>query len=453
MASLIEQLLGGQTVSPRQAQQQQESLGNLLSFLSASTQHQPVNIPSIPSSNYGGGSGIGRSLLMGAIAKKAAESDAEDRKKYLDELPKTRFEGPTGNQVPLTAMEQARQYQSAPYSDLQGMGNDMIKSIYMKQVGADNVTPYYTPVETSDGIQSFDNRTGKFSAGINPVTGQPFIKSSSNPDLQYRLKEAQQAGAESATVRDIQTPEGRKDFIQGSPITGYKNLGTIEDNNAPRSLPPKPWRNGDQSGGMIYLEDQGGWTNINPQQSIRQQSRGYGPSLAEQEAVKTQAAINERAAKDALDIKKTGNEKAAALINNAKLSQPLLEDIMTLLPKAASGWASSKTMGAMNVLGIPTARSEAQGKLNIAADTLTSNIPRAAGSQSNIELEFARKQAGDLNNADLPYETRLAAAKYMYERNQKILKGEEVPPPKEATDQPQYEYRTVDGKTQRRRIN
>ena len=158
----------------------------------------------------------------------------------------------------------------------------------------------------------------------------------------------------------------------------------------------------------------------------------FGQSEAQKQQIKTDAAIAEQKAKNDLEIQKTQNEKMAGIKYNAEQASPLLEKALELLPKAVSGGGDTALNSTLEFMGISTDKSKAQAQLNAVANDLTSKVPKAPGAQSDIELKYAQKQAGDLANSMLPAETRMAAAKYLYERNQKILRGEEVQPPNES---------------------
>lgn len=165
----------------------------------------------------------------------------------------------------------------------------------------------------------------------------------------------------------------------------------------------------------------------------------FGQSEAQKQQIKTDAAIAEQKAKNDLEIQKTQNEKMAGIKYNAEQASPLLEKAMELLPKAVSGGGDTALNSTLEFMGISTDKSKAQAQLNAVANDLTSKVPKAPGAQSDIELKYAQKQAGDLANSMLPAETRLAAAKYLYERNQKILRGEEVAPPEQKSTVIKYD--------------
>ena len=171
----------------------------------------------------------------------------------------------------------------------------------------------------------------------------------------------------------------------------------------------------------------------------RYAAKVMGQSPAEEAAAKAQAvipaAIAEKQALNQVDIEKTQNEKTAAIKFGAEQAQPILDKIMEVLPQAPSGAASDYANKIKNAMGIESESSKAQIILDAQAAELTSKVPRAPGAQSDVELKWAQRQAGDLANPELPYQSRMAAAKYLYERNQKILRGDTVEPPPEAKQQ------------------
>jgi soluble lytic murein transglycosylase-like protein len=155
------------------------------------------------------------------------------------------------------------------------------------------------------------------------------------------------------------------------------------------------------------------------------------PAKQIEEQIKQAIELDTTAKKNQLEINKTKDEKLAGIKYNAEQSNPLIDSAIELLPKSISGGINATANNAMEYLGVSTDRSKAQAQLKIIANDLTSKIPKAPGAQSDIELDYAKKQAGDLGNPNTPWETRMAAAKYLKQRNEKILKGEEVSAPKD----------------------
>jgi hypothetical protein len=489
MASLIEQLLGGSVVQRREAPQSND-LGQLLGFLSSTSQMQPVQAPQ----HQGGNVDIGS--LMGLINSYRSNKSDSVAQNYLKSILGTKGQEriPTPyknaqNAIPGSgilggnALEIANLLTQSPDPTQQQKGLDILKFNAEQQLKAstDNSTPYYTPVETTQGVQAFNNRTGQFTLGIDPSTGKPFIKPGSSPDFQYQLHKSQKAGSEAGTVREVPTEDGRTELLQGSPennfgnlrppgkSTGYQTFNTPEEGikalNNQLSLYGKRGINtisdlmkvyspsGDGAndptkaaknvagfiGGGVTPNTKVDFTNPVVQHMVsaglmRQEGNirnVFGQSSAEKKAIDVNSALQTEQGKNQLDVQKAADTDKAAAIMSAKKSLPLYEKAIELLPTAVNGGADSAVNSALNYLGVPTEKSKAQGTLETVSNELTASIKKAPGSQSDKELIFAQKQAGDLANTSLPVETRMAAAQYLKERNIKILAGESVQDPPE----------------------
>jgi hypothetical protein len=134
-------------------------------------------------------------------------------------------------------------------------------------------------------------------------------------------------------------------------------------------------------------------------------------------------------AKNDLEIENARNEKLAGIKYNAEQSSPLIDEAINLLPNTVSGGLNAKWNDALEAMNVSTDRAKAKARLDAIGADLTSKVPKAPGAQSDIELKYAQQQAGNLANSNVPWETRLSAAKYLKDRNEKILKGEDVPAP------------------------
>lgn len=184
------------------------------------------------------------------------------------------------------------------------------------------------------------------------------------------------------------------------------------------------------------------------------QAKGYGgvaPALQEESGkakIKTGQAVDEATQvmpiklqeaqqigemKNQQEIDKAKKEKLAGMTYNAEQSAPLLKKAEELLPKTVSGGVGEAINTAAEFFNISTDQSKAKTQLDAIAAELTSKVPRAPGAQSDIELKYAKQQAGDLANSNIPAATRLEAARYLAQRNERILRGEEVAPPDEKT--------------------
>ena len=81
------------------------------------------------------------SVLNEKIKANTDETAAKVQTDYLSSLPSTRFEGPTGKQVPLSIPEQARQYQMGPTKELQQTGNNMMQNYLLQKSEQQTATP------------------------------------------------------------------------------------------------------------------------------------------------------------------------------------------------------------------------------------------------------------------------------------------------------------------------
>ena len=239
--NLIEQLLSGQTVQPRQAPQQADALGQLMGFIS----QQAPQLPQMPAFEQGGGGSGGLGTILSLFQAYQGRKDDKTAANYLKSILGTKGQEkiPTPyknaqNAIPGSGilggnpLEIANLLTQSPDPAQQQKGLDILKFNAEQQLKAstDNSTPYFTPVETTDGVQAFNNRTGQFVAGTNPLTGKPFIKPNASPDLQYQLHNAQKAGSEAGTVREVETEDGKKKLIQGSPENNFGNLRPVGKN-------------------------------------------------------------------------------------------------------------------------------------------------------------------------------------------------------------------------------
>ncbi len=132
-------------------------------------------------------------------------------------------------QVPKTPQEISQALMANP--DTMNIGGQMMLKGYeqkmkmdpayidaQRKIKAAGATPYYTPVQTGQGVMSFDARTGR----INPVTvgGAPVIGSTSDPNLQAGIAYGKEA-AKGAGESDIQQHE--------TAIAAAENLNKINE--------------------------------------------------------------------------------------------------------------------------------------------------------------------------------------------------------------------------------
>jgi hypothetical protein len=481
MASLIEQLLGGSVVQRREAPQSND-LGQLLGFMSSTSQMQPVQAPQ----HQGGNVDIGSLVGLLNLFKKGEASPAKMQSDYTKSLPTTRFEGPTGKQVPLTIPEIARQLQGSPTMEGISTGNGILSHYLntkatseLKDPGQEQVTVMTAP---DSSIIRIPHKIGAPADYVYSPNGTPVKSYLADVKTQEAIHAARTRGGESEKIFKNENDQGQTIYNKGSDITStediYKriasavmpNLVQVESGGNPNAVSNKgaqgltqvmPETAKNPGYGVQPMQDN------TPQENVRfgtdylaalikanngdvskalsaynagqnnQKAAGnysqkvFGQSTAEKKAIEVNSALQTEKGKNQLDVQKAADIDKAAAIMSAKKSLPLYEKAIELLPTAVNGGADSAVNSALNYLGVPTEKSKAQGTLETVANELTASIKKAPGSQSDKELIFAQKQAGDLANTSLPVETRMAAAQYLKERNIKILAGESVQDPPE----------------------
>jgi hypothetical protein len=132
--TLIEQLLSGATVQPRQAPAQIDGLGNMLAFLQSGMNGTQGAQP-IPLQEHGGsvgGAGLGTIMQLFDAYQGKKNDPAKLQSDYMKSLKDTRFEGPTGKEVPLSTVERAKQLQLSPTMEGINTGNNILQD-FLKQ--------------------------------------------------------------------------------------------------------------------------------------------------------------------------------------------------------------------------------------------------------------------------------------------------------------------------------
>ncbi|WP_126946630.1 hypothetical protein [Xanthomonas sp. BRIP62409] len=105
----------------------------------------------------------------------------------------------------------------------------------------------------------------------------------------------------------------------------------------------------------------------------------------------------------------------------------LLAEAEKILPRATGSRAGQLGDAAAAVFGTATEGAKATAQLQTIAGQLTSKMPRMEGPQSNADVTLYQQMAGDLANASLPIETRLAALQTIRELNQKYANQQQAP--------------------------
>jgi hypothetical protein len=159
-------------------------------------------------------------------------------------------------------------------------------------------------------------------------------------------------------------------------------------------------------GGQVNMGGQGGG-QFAPQTTPQYQ---YNPSLSPKQN-------QEAAGKFA--------EKQQSNVSNAKDSFDLMKAASSILATGApsSGFLSNAVTAAGEALNLPFGarkqESEADAQLKMLSGALTMKQPRFEGPQGVLDVTLYQKLAGDLGNANIPVESRLATMKQMVDLQKK----------------------------------
>jgi len=109
------------------------------------------------------------------------------------------------------------------------------------------------------------------------------------------------------------------------------------------------------------------------------------------------------------------SEKQQANITNAKDSFELMKEAGKILSsnEPSSGRGENIITSAGEFFGQGGKASQADAKLKVLGGALTSKQPRFEGPQSNTDMAFYKQMAGELDNPNLPIESRLETLKTM----------------------------------------
>src|SRR5690606_19010035 len=99
----------------------------------------------------------------------------------------------------------------------------------------------------------------------------------------------------------------------------------------------------------------------------------------------------------------------------------LADEAEKILPSATSGLGGQLLTSGAKLAGISTDSSKADAQLKVISAALVSNVPRMEGPQSNSDVELYKQAAGDIANAGIPYEDRLAALQTVKDLQKKYL--------------------------------
>jgi hypothetical protein len=106
-------------------------------------------------------------------------------------------------------------------------------------------------------------------------------------------------------------------------------------------------------------------------------------------------------------------------VKNSYEAYPVIKEIQQILPKATAGYAEQGWKQANRIFGLSTSSSPVDTQLDILGTKLVMLQPRFEGPQGVRDVELYQKAAGDISNANLPIEDRMAAleqVKNIYKR-------------------------------------
>ena len=175
-------------------------------------------------------------------------------------------------------------------------------------------------------------------------------------------------------------------------------------------MPGMPGMGGSQGGGQLNMGGQGGG-QFAPKTMPQYE---YNPNLPLKEN-QIQAA--------------KFYEKQQSNVSNAKDSFDLMKAASSILATGApsSGFLSNAVTAAGEALNLPFGarkqESEADAQLKMLSGALTMKQPRFEGPQGVLDVVLYQKLAGDLGNANIPVESRLATMKQMVNLQKKYFPG------------------------------
>lgn len=335
-----------------------------------------------------------------ALANKIREGQSSAMADYMAELKGrpatpdkvTEIAGPYTGNVPMpTATIAGRpEIKADPFrANMNASVNDMLPS-FVREHAMKEVTkgPKWEKAEYTD------EKTGKTRQGVIDVN-------SANPISTFQVGGVKPEM--SAYERASLNMRGAELADQG--IGGYGGGGSVGGGNV--------------GGGQRMPANQGGG-QVNAQQTAKPDS--FTPSTLP--AYQYDPSISPKQNREqAYEFSK----KQQANITNAKDSFDLMKEAGKILSSNApsSGRMSNILTGAGEVLNLPFGarkqESQADAKLKVLGGALTSKQPRFEGPQSNIDMAFYKQMAGDLDNPNLPVESRLETLRTMIDLQKKYF--------------------------------
>ena len=313
------------------------------------------------------------------LAKQLRETQTKMGEEYFNAMSpaQTELAGPTPTGTPLTTVNQP-DYRKAftiatdPYAPkwLQAQAAEMLKS---QKVGEGEKVFRFNPITGKNEVVAEGGE--KFRAPLQVDTGSR---------IEYR-DPRDPTKILSVVPKSVGPAEAARMTYEGIPFGGGGG-GTVMPTGG--SMPT----------GNVAMQPQ-----VAPQNVLQYQ---YNPQLTPKQ--------NQEAAAEFA-------KKMTTNVSNAKDTFDLLKSAASVLSTNApsSGRIENIITGTREMIGGGGEASKADADLKMIGDILASKQPRFEGPQSNIDVQFYQKMAGDLGNPNLPIATRLNTIKRMIELNKK----------------------------------
>lgn len=351
------------------------------------------------------------------------QSDLNTRKK---EILSNLF---SGNEMPSMAMlSQSGMFEPNELFDLYQKKQDAEYKRNLAQSQRDYVT--------ANKWQKIEGEKGSYR--YNPVTnvlepimedGLQIVQPQYYGPLQEDLSQSKQRGKEKATIHEIDTMHG-KQFLRGDQLTNGRMPAPMgnpkpvfESHNGKTNVIIYDPENLSQFNRLVQqdpslMKDPAIAEQYNAALGIQQPNvppqQGFGITPEQKIALEVQKQREIDENKKQVDLNAKMEEETNLRKRSAQDTLEQLDGVEDIIKNSSSGIQQDyNAVSAYTGLFDPTKSAEYDGQLNIIANNLTAAIKKAPGAQSDKELLFAQRQAGDLNNPNLPKSQRLASAKWL----------------------------------------
>lgn len=147
--------------------------------------------------------------------------------------------------------------------------------------------------------------------------------------------------------------------------------------------------------------------------------------LPQELAMRGQAAVDQAVGIERGKSELEQQQAATGRQRDAGTALELLGEAERLLPQATGGRVAAVGDAVAGAFGHATSGAQANAALATIAGQLTSKMPRMEGPQSDRDVQMYKEMAGDLANANLPVETRLAALEQIRRLQSKYAGGQQ----------------------------